>query len=74
MTLRDPRAALALVLLAVLAGSTACGKYGEPMRSRSSVPAARSAPPTLTPAGGASSSEECPPDAQPKSEAKAQRR
>jgi hypothetical protein len=72
--LRDPRTALALVVLAVLAGSVACGKYGEPMRSRSAAPAARSAPPTLTPANGASSDEECPPEQQPKSEAKAERR
>jgi hypothetical protein len=72
------KAGIALALIALLTAPSACGRYGDPIRSRPTGPAGRSAPvdenpiaPTLAPAdrapsdGSGESGEECPPDQQP---------
>ena len=62
---------IALALIALLA-APACGRYGEPSRSRPDARAVRAptaaAAPTLAPADG--SGEECPPEAQQSDEEK----
>ncbi len=65
---------VALALIALLAAPAACGRYGEPTRTRPGANAARGtpAPPVLGPEGGSGeNAEECPPDAQQTDEQKA---
>jgi hypothetical protein len=64
------------ILLALLMGVAACGKYGAPMRTGETARGPKPAStPTLTPASGPTSEAECPPDQKPKlTEARAEPR